>query len=36
MLTRRHALAGGLSTASLAAAGLDDRMTGDLSPVHDP
>ncbi len=43
MLTRRHALAGGLSTASLtlapaaiAAAGLNDRMTGDLSPVHDP
>ncbi len=44
MLTRRHALAAGLCTASLAApaatlaAGpsLNDRMTGDLSPVHDP
>lgn len=42
MLTRRHALAGGLSTASLVAApamaeaSLNDRMTGDLSPVHDP
>jgi arabinan endo-1,5-alpha-L-arabinosidase len=43
MLTRRHALAGGLCTASLAmpgatlaAASLNDRMTGDLSPVHDP
>ncbi|TCS14408.1 arabinan endo-1,5-alpha-L-arabinosidase [Caulobacter sp. BK020] len=42
MLTRRYALAGGLSTASLVAApalaeaSLNDRMTGDLSPVHDP
>ncbi|KRA75050.1 ABC transporter substrate-binding protein [Caulobacter sp. Root656] len=42
MLTRRHALVGGLSTASLVAAPamaeapLNDRMTGDLSPVHDP
>ena len=44
MLTRRHALAGGLCTASLvapAATGaatpsLNDRMTGNLSPVHDP
>jgi arabinan endo-1,5-alpha-L-arabinosidase len=43
MLTRRHALAGGLCTASLAApaaalatASLNDRMTGNLSPVHDP
>lgn len=40
MLTRRHAVAGGLCTASLAgpapAASLNDRMTGDLSPVHDP
>ena len=43
MLTRRHALAGGLGTAALAAspaalaaASLNDRMTGNLSPVHDP
>jgi len=47
MLTRRHALAGGLWTATLAApvaplmaaspaASLNDRMMGDLSPVHDP
>ena len=43
MLTRRHALASGLCTAglatpaaTLAAASLNDRMTGNLSPVHDP
>lgn len=42
MLTRRHALAGALSAtvpgivAAQAAPSLNDRMTGDLSPVHDP
>jgi arabinan endo-1,5-alpha-L-arabinosidase len=41
MLTRRHALAGGLGAtllapSALAAASLNDRMTGDVSPVHDP
>ncbi|MEJ2815226.1 arabinan endo-1,5-alpha-L-arabinosidase [Caulobacter sp. CCG-8] len=46
MLTRRHALAGALSAtlpgiaaaqaSAQTTASLNDRMTGDLSPVHDP
>lgn len=37
MLTRRGVLAGALGAPALAAdANLNDRMTGDLSPVHDP